>query len=122
MNMINNYDLELPKKEKIYSGLEPETIFRSSKPRRTQICSLGDILSVIKEGGRDGIIISIISRRANLSHNVALQKCSKLSSAGLIEEKILEQRKAFHITEKGLDFLNEFEKFQILVKPFNLKF
>jgi hypothetical protein len=39
---------------------------------------MGDILDVTANGGRSGVIVSAISRKANLSHYAVLDKCEKL--------------------------------------------
>ena len=46
---------------------------------------MGDILDVTADGGRGGVIVSAISRKANLSHYAVLDKCEKLVEAGLVE-------------------------------------
>ena len=63
---------------------------------------MGDILDVTAEGGRNGVIVSIISRRANLSHYAALDKCEKLVSAGLVESVRNQRNRVFLITTKGI--------------------
>ena len=44
---------------------------------------MGDILDVTADGGRDGIIVSAISRKANLSHYAVLDKCEKTGRSWL---------------------------------------
>ena len=119
VNQVRSGIYSKPSRDSIQKS---KNIFRSSKPRRTRFSSLGDVLNVIKDAGREGLIISIISRRANLVHNIALEKCHKLTSAGLIEEKTEDNKKTYSITEKGLDFIIEYGKFQSLVEPLRLKF
>lgn len=89
---------------------------------RTQIHSLGDVLGVIKESGREGVITSVIGRKANLSHYPVLKKCDMLMSAGLIESTTTNQNKVFTITEKGLRFIQEYHEFKILVESLNLRY
>ena len=48
---------------------------------------MGDILDVTLNGGQQGVIVSAISRRANLSHYAVLDKCDKLVEAGLVETR-----------------------------------
>ncbi|MBT7824747.1 MAG: MarR family transcriptional regulator, partial [Thaumarchaeota archaeon] len=48
---------------------------------------MGDILDVTMNGGQQGVIVSAISRRANLSHYAVLDKCEKLINAGLVETR-----------------------------------
>jgi len=83
---------------------------------------MGDILDVTANGGRDGIIISAISRKANLSHYAVLDKCEKLVEAGLVESIKNDRNRIFQITEKGLGFFQEFKKFQLLVESMNLRY
>jgi len=89
---------------------------------RTRIRSFGDILNVIREAGREGLLSSIISRKANLAHHSTIEKCEELICAGLIEVKILDKKKVYVITEKGLNFFQEYGKFQSLVESLNLRY
>ena len=83
---------------------------------------MGDILDVTADGGRDGIIVSAISRKANLSHYAVLDKCEKLVEAGLVESVKNNRNRVFQITEKGLGFFQEFKRFQTLVESMNLRY
>jgi len=83
---------------------------------------MGDILDVTADGGRDGIIVSAISRKANLSHYAVLDKCEKLVEAGLVESVKNNRNRVFQITEKGLGFFQEFKRFQQLVESMNLRY
>jgi len=83
---------------------------------------LGDILDVTMEGGREGVIVSAISRKANLSHYAVLDKCEKLVEAGLVGSIKNERNRLYMITEKGLNFFQEFRKFQSLVESMNLRY
>jgi predicted transcriptional regulator len=89
---------------------------------RTQMHSLGDVLDVIKGGGREGVIVSVIGRRANLSHYPVLKKCDLLIDAGLIVCSMANQNKIFTITEKGLRFSQEYDAFKKLVESLNLRY
>ncbi len=83
---------------------------------------MGDILDVTANGGREGIIVSAISRKANLSHYAVLDKCEKLVEAGLVESVKNDRNRVFQITEKGLGFFQEFKRFQSLVESMNLRY
>ncbi len=83
---------------------------------------MGDILDVTMEGGRDGVIVSAISRRANLSHYAVLDKCDKLVTAGLVDSIKSDRNRVFMITEKGLQFFQEFRRFQSLVESMHLRY
>ncbi len=83
---------------------------------------MGDILDVTANGGNSGVIVSAISRKANLSHYSVLDKCEKLVEAGLVESIKNDRNRIFLITEKGLQFFQEFKKFQGLVENMNLRY
>ena len=83
---------------------------------------MGDILDVTMDGGRQGTIVSAISRRANLSHYAVIEKCEKLSSAGLVESVRTDKNRLYTITEKGLQFVQEFRRFQSVLDGMNLRY
>ena len=83
---------------------------------------MGDILDVTMDGGREGVIVSAISRKANLSHYAVLDKCEKLITAGLVDSVKNNRNRLFMITEKGLQFFQEFRRFQDLVESMNLRY
>ena len=83
---------------------------------------MGDILDVTMEGGRSGVIVSAISRKANLSHYAVLDKCEKLVTAGLVESVKNDRNRVYLITEKGLQFFQEFRRFQTIVESMNLRY
>ena len=72
----------------------------SKQQYRSEMGIMGDILNVTADGGRDGIIVSAISRKANLSHYAVLDKCEKLVEAGLVESVKNDRNRVYLITEK----------------------
>ena len=94
----------------------------SKQQYRSEMGIMGDILNVTADAGRDGIIVSAISRKANLSHYAVLDKCEKLIEAGLVDSIKNDRNRVFQITEKGLEFFQEFKKFQGLVESMNLRY
>jgi len=94
----------------------------SKQQYRSEMGIMGDILDVTMDGGREGVIISAISRKANLSHYAVLDKCEKLVTAGLVDSVKNERNRLFMITEKGLEFFQEFRRFQGLVESMNLRY
>ena len=83
---------------------------------------IADILGVTMDGGTQGVIVSAISRRANLSHYAVLEKCQKLIDAGLVNSMKDDRNRLFVITEKGIRFFQEFQRFQSLVQSMNLRY
>ena len=94
----------------------------SKQQYRSEMGIMGDILDVTMDGGREGVIVSAISRRANLSHYAVLDKCEKLVTAGLVDSVKNDRNRLFMITEKGLQFFQEFRRFQNLVESMNLRY
>jgi len=94
----------------------------SKQQYRSEMGIMGDILDVTMDGGQTGVIVSAISRKANLSHYAVLDKCEKLINAGLMKQERLDRNRLFRITEKGLDFIQEFQKFQNLIESMNLRY
>ncbi|HSF28362.1 MAG: winged helix-turn-helix domain-containing protein [Nitrosopumilaceae archaeon] len=94
----------------------------SKQQYRSEMGIIADILGVTMDGGTQGVIVSAISRRANLSHYAVLDKCQKLIDAGLVDSMKDNRNRLFVITEKGIKFFQEFQKFQSLVQAMNLRY
>ena len=94
----------------------------SKQQYRSEMGIIADILGVTMDGGTQGVIVSAISRRANLSHYAVLEKCQKLIDAGLVESMKDNRNRLFVITEKGIKFFQEFQKFQNIVQMMNLRY
>ncbi|HSB56638.1 MAG TPA: winged helix-turn-helix domain-containing protein [Nitrosopumilaceae archaeon] len=94
----------------------------SKQQYRSEMGIIADILGVTMDGGSQGVIVSAISRRANLSHYAVLDKCQKLIDAGLVDSMKDNRNRLFVITEKGIKFFQEFQKFQDLVQAMNLRY
>ncbi len=94
----------------------------SKQQYRSEMGIIADILGVTMDGGLQGVIVSAISRRANLSHYAVLEKCQKLIDAGLVESMKAERNRLFRITEKGIRFFQEFQRFQGIVQGLNLRY
>jgi predicted transcriptional regulator len=97
-------------------------ISMSKQQYRSEMGIISDILGVTMDGGIQGVIISAISRRANLSHYAVLEKCQKLIDAGLVESMKDDRNRLFKITEKGIKFFQEFQRFQGVVQGLNLRY
>jgi predicted transcriptional regulator len=94
----------------------------SKQQYRSEMGIISDILGVTMDGGLQGVIVSAISRRANLSHYAVLEKCQKLIDAGLVESVKAERNRLFKVTEKGIRFFQEFQRFQGVMQGLNLRY
>ena len=94
----------------------------SKQPYRSELGMIADILQVAMEYGRQGTIITTIARRANLSHYTATDKCQKLIDFGLMELKTDKKSNFFIITEKGMQFYAELQRFTETVQAIRVRY
>jgi predicted transcriptional regulator len=100
-----------------------ETCTNMSKQQyRSEMGIISEILGVTMDGGRGGAIISSIARRANLSHYAVIEKCQKLIDAGLVESTSNNRNHTFVVTEKGIQFFQELQKFIEIVQSIKVRF
>ena len=106
---------------KILDNLTP------SKPNlkhqhRSAIGISADILRACMDAGGDGIIISKISQKANLSYGTTMDNCQKLIDANMVKSIKKEGKHIFMITEKGIRFFKEFQKFLDYIKEIKIRY
>jgi len=89
---------------------------------RSTLSITGEILEVCLDAGLEGILVSEISRKANLSYNAVIENCTKLIDAGLVRSFRNKRYYVFSITEKGIKFFKEFERFKDMIKELNIRF
>ncbi len=89
---------------------------------RASLGVIRDILLTVMEAGIEGIIISKICRKANLSHDTAMANCHRLVDIGLLQSTQNKRNHIFVITEKGIKFCQEFLKFQDTTKELNIRY
>ena len=94
----------------------------SKQQYRSEMGIISDVLGVTMDCGKQGAIISSISRRANLSHYTAIEKCQKLVDFGLIESVNGKKSRTFVITEKGIQFFREMQKFIEIVQAVKIRY
>lgn len=89
---------------------------------RSEIGIMHDILGIIVESGRDGVIISTISRLANVSYNSVNAKCKKLIDANLV--KLVKDGKGstFFITEHGVTFFEQLCRFTDMMRSASIRY
>jgi predicted transcriptional regulator len=73
--------------------------------------------------GRQGAIISYVTRSVNLSHYyTAIKKCQKLMNLGLMESSSEKRDHIYIITEKGLRFFHEMQKFIAIAQEVKIRY
>lgn len=81
-----------------------------------------DILRVASDYGRQGAAISSISRMANLSHYTAIKKCQKLVDFGVMESRSDKKSRIYVVTEKGILFFQEMQKFIEVIQEVKIRY
>jgi predicted transcriptional regulator len=94
----------------------------SKQQYRSEMGIISEILGVTMDGGRSGAIISSIARRANLSHYTVTEKCHKLIDAGMIESTSNNRNHTLVVTEKGIQFFQELQKFIEIAQSIKVRF
>ncbi|MDE1725328.1 MAG: transcriptional regulator [Thaumarchaeota archaeon] len=89
---------------------------------RSEVGIIAEVLQITMEYGMEGTIISTIARRANLSHYTAMEKCQKLIDFGLMESREDKKSRYFVITEKGIKFYQEMQKFLQVVQEIKIRY
>jgi predicted transcriptional regulator len=93
----------------------------SKQQYRSRTVILADILQIIMDAGIEGVIVSEISRKANLSYTATVENCQKLINASLIDSARKGRNYIFVITTKGIEFFREFRRFQEIAQEMNLR-
>jgi len=89
---------------------------------RSKISIISEILGATMDSGTSGAMISSISRRTNLSHNTLTENCQKLIDAGMVESTNNARNHMFIITEKGIHFFHEMQKFIEVAQLVKIRF
>ena len=105
-----------------FYNLKKKKDVMSKQQYRSEMGIISSILRVTIDGDRQGEIISSIARKANLSHYTAIDKCQKLVGFGLLESVISEKTRSFIITEKGIKFFQEMQKFIEMVEAAKIRY
>jgi len=93
----------------------------ATKQYRTAIELIRQIMEIISNVGREGVLISVLARDAGISHNSVLDKCQKLTDAGLLRVDIGKKSRRYFITEEGLRFFSMLTKYSELLQTINAR-
>lgn len=93
----------------------------SKQQYRAEMGIISDILQSAMEHGTQGMIISSIARVSNLSHYTAVEKCQKLIGFGLMESKQYKRGQIYVITEKGIQFFKELQRFEEYIQALHIR-
>ncbi len=88
---------------------------------RTNMQIMAQVLDKMQDAGSQGLIISRLTQKANLSHDRLISLTSNLIGSGLITKIEYDGRNCYVITEKGIMFLSEYQKFYDFANSFGLE-
>ncbi len=82
---------------------------------------VGQVLQATQDVGRDGIKVTALMNKSNLPHTRLKKLLGKLISNEMIVEFKVKDKQTFVITEKGIQFLEQFKKFNDLAESFGME-
>ena len=88
---------------------------------RTNMQIMTQVLDKMQDAGTQGLIISRLTQKANLSHDRLVSLTENLIGSGLITKFEYDGRNTYVITEKGLIYLSEYQKFYDFASSFGLE-
>lgn len=80
-----------------------------------------DILDTVSYSGNQGIPITPLIRKSNLSHKRMIGFMNKLTQSNLVNKIDSDGKTTFVITEKGRLYLEEYKKFSNIAENFGLE-
>ena len=90
---------------------------------RTQVKIIADVLSSAKDlnSEGDGVGITTLLRKANMSYGRVTKLVSELVGSGLLEELNGDKASKYVITAKGMQFLVAYQGFEDFAQSFGLR-
>ena len=88
---------------------------------RTSMGIMAEIMQIVMDMGAQGVLVSELSRKSNLSYKATVENCQKLIGASLIEEIRKGRNYIFVITPQGVNFFRELKRFQEMTCEMNLR-
>ena len=80
-----------------------------------------DLLTVTQDSGQNGIAVTSLCQKGNLSHSRLRNFLSRLTGSGLVNKIEYDGKNTFVITEKGRLFLEEYTKFHEFAGAYGLE-
>lgn len=90
---------------------------------RTQGKIIADILTTARDLNQDGqgVGITMLLRRGNVSYSRMTKLIVELVGAGLLLEETLERNSKYRISDKGRMFLQQFVQFEDFAQSYGLR-
>lgn len=92
-------------------------------PYRTQVKIIADVLSTARDMNTEGngVGVTALLRRANMSYTRMTKLLSELVGSGLLVELNAEKISKYMISDKGIQFLSAYSSFQDFALSFGLR-
>ena len=87
---------------------------------RTSMQIVGDLLTVTKDSGEEGIKTTHLLAQANLSHSRLSKFLENLTGSGLVNKIEYDGKNTFVITPKGRQYLEDYMQFSDVAGAFGL--
>ncbi|MCS7115873.1 MAG: winged helix-turn-helix domain-containing protein [Nitrososphaerota archaeon] len=90
---------------------------------RTQIKIIADILTTARDydNNNEGVGVTILLRKANLSYSRLMKILKELVKSGLMEEVIGDKTSRYRISDRGREFLEVYSRFEEFAQSFGLR-
>jgi predicted transcriptional regulator len=88
---------------------------------RTSMQIVGDLLTVTKESGQNGIKTTALISKANLPHSRLSKLLTNLIGTDLVNKIEFDGKHTFVITQKGRQYLESYQKFSTVAESFGLE-
>jgi predicted transcriptional regulator len=90
---------------------------------RTQGRIIADILTTARDLNQDGqgVGITMLLRRGNVSYTRMTKLIVELVGAGLLLEEMLEKNAKYKISDKGMQFLQAYAQFEDFAQSYGLR-
>ncbi len=79
-----------------------------------------DVMKAIIEQGEEQKLTHVLSR-ANIPYTRLTALLAELERVGMIESKANSERKQYIVTQKGVTYIKEYERFQRISRAFGLR-
>ncbi|MDH3657269.1 MAG: winged helix-turn-helix domain-containing protein [Nitrosopumilus sp.] len=88
---------------------------------RTTTQIVADLLDATEQTGQEGIRITHLLSKANLSHSRLSGFIKNLTGSGLINKIQFDGTNTFVITQRGREYLESYRKFSSIAESFGLE-
>ena len=82
---------------------------------------LADVLLITQDANRNGVGVTKLCTKSNISHGRLRSLLTTLTGSGLVNQIKFDGKNTFVITEKGSQYLEQYKKFSDIAEGFGLE-